>query len=176
MWKTIPEYPNYAVSNHGEVINKSTGNIKSIRVKSGYCFVGLSKKGAKKKQVSLHRLVALNFIPLIDGKNFVNHKDGNKLNCHYSNLEWCTRLENSQHAIRTGLRKPLLNRVKPVLQYDLSGNFIREWQSCRFAERELNFANGVISATAIGRDNRKQTGGFTWKFKDQVTPPLSQSE
>lgn len=46
----------------------------------------------------IHRLVAKNFLPLIPNKNCVNHRDGNKLNNHYSNLEWCTTMENTFHA------------------------------------------------------------------------------
>lgn len=173
MWKTITEYPNYAVSNHGEVINKRNGHQLNVRVKDGYCFVGISAPHGK-KWISLHRLVAIYFIPKVDGKDFVNHKDGVKTNCNYWNLEWCTRLENNRHAISTGLHTPTLNNIRPVIQYDLNNNFIREWQSCRFAERELNYANGIISATALGKNNRKQTGGFVWKFKDQEVPFPSQ--
>lgn len=51
----------------------------------------------------IHRLVALHFVPLIEGKLFVNHKDGNKLNNHFTNLEWVTCSENLKHAFATGL-------------------------------------------------------------------------
>lgn len=57
----------------------------------------------RRKTHMLHRLVALAFIPNIEGKSFVNHKDGNKLNNHVDNLEWCTASENNQHARETGL-------------------------------------------------------------------------
>lgn len=175
MWKTITDHPQYAVSDEGQVKNIKTEYQKIIRVKNEYCFVGLTVENRKKKWFSLHRLVALHFIPKINGKDFVNHKDGNKLNNHYSNLEWCTRLENVRHAMNTGLFTPTMLTNKVVNQYDLNGNFIREWQSCRFAERELNFANGVISKVALGQKNRKQTGGFIWKFKDQEAQPALQT-
>ena len=51
----------------------------------------------------VHRLVAECFCEKPPGKVEVNHKDGNKLNNHYSNLEWVTHLENVRHAYRTGL-------------------------------------------------------------------------
>lgn len=56
--------------------------------------------------VAVHRLVAICFCPNPNGYLEVNHIDGNKLNNHASNLEWCTRLENVRHALRTGLITP----------------------------------------------------------------------
>jgi hypothetical protein len=46
----------------------------------------------------VHKLVADAFIPYHDGKDFINHKDGNKLNPHKSNLERVTHSENIKHA------------------------------------------------------------------------------
>lgn len=68
-----------------------------------YLFVSLWKNN-KQCTVYVHRLVAQLFIPNPDNKPEVNHKDGNRLNPHHSNLEWCTSLENKIHAIQTGLR------------------------------------------------------------------------
>ncbi len=53
----------------------------------------------------LHRLVAQAYIPQPQGKDYVNHIDGNKLNNRVDNLEWCTIAENNQHARETGLHQ-----------------------------------------------------------------------
>ena len=56
------------------------------------------------KPTYIHRMVAECFVPKPPGEKLeVNHKDGNKLNNHASNLEWTTHLENVRHAYRTGL-------------------------------------------------------------------------
>ncbi len=68
----------------------------------GYWYYQLLRKG-KKYMIWNHREVAKNFIPNIYNKPEVNHIDGNKGNNHYSNLEWCTRMENIHHAMKLGL-------------------------------------------------------------------------
>lgn len=57
-------------------------------------------KNHKAKNVLIHRAVALAFIPKPDGKDFVNHIDGNPQNNVVENLEWVTRSENCLHAVR----------------------------------------------------------------------------
>lgn len=52
----------------------------------------------------VHRLVAQSFVPNPENLPEVNHKDGNRLNCHFSNLEWVTSQSNKVHAVETGLR------------------------------------------------------------------------
>lgn len=66
---------------------------------------GYYSVGIRRKTHMVHRLVAQAYIPNTEGKAFVNHIDGNKLNNHVSNLEWCTVQENNLHARQTGLHK-----------------------------------------------------------------------
>ena len=68
----------------------------------GYLKVTLSNN-CKSKKYYLHRLVAIQFLDNLDNLPQVNHIDGNKLNNSITNLEWCTKQENQNHAIRTGL-------------------------------------------------------------------------
>ena len=81
---------------------------------SGYLRIRI--RVGKQGMHSIHRLVALAFVPNPDKKPQVNHKDGNKLNNHVGNLEWCTSKENHQHAWDTGLKETTrLASSKPVI-------------------------------------------------------------
>ena len=100
MWLTILN--DYEISDAGEIRNKHTGRIiKQFVGKDGY----LRTQIAGKTRL-VHRLVAIAFVPAEVGKDFVNHKDGNKQNNQADNLEWCTRSENLQHAYNKALRRP----------------------------------------------------------------------
>ena len=103
MWREVQGFPNYMVSNTG-IVRNSRGRIMKLRTSyRGYSEVGLRNGGQKQKMLLVHRLVAFAFIDKPNGKDYVNHKDGNKANNDVSNLEWVTQSENSIHAIRTGL-------------------------------------------------------------------------
>lgn len=119
MFKPIKGYENrYLVSISGEVLTlpyhapKKKGGTRffpSKRLKAGksgggYYTVSLYKDG-KAKTFPIHRLVAESFLLPIEGKNCVNHRDGDKENNNVTNLEWCDYSDNIRHAYRTGLRK-----------------------------------------------------------------------
>lgn len=104
MTTLINNFPNYSLTKEGVITNIATGLIKSNWLgKNGYFHVDLYDKGTNKK-VSIHRLLALHFIPNPENKRTVNHIDGNKQNNCLSNLEWATDSENCQHAYDTGLQ------------------------------------------------------------------------
>jgi len=109
------------------------------------------------KQYYSHRLVALTFIPMIEGKNVVNHIDGNKYNPIVDNLEFCSSSDNIQHAHENGLIK---HEIKKVWQYDLNENFIKEFNSEREARDELGYSSNKISV-AIAKGS--VSGGFLWR-------------
>lgn len=93
----------YLVNEYGDVYSKYSKKIISKRLdKYGYLKCNLYFKG-KYKTPTIHRLVALAFIPNPDNKPQVNHIDGDKLNNHVSNLEWVTNRENINHGYENGL-------------------------------------------------------------------------
>jgi subtilase family serine protease len=95
----------YKISNYGRVFSLSKNIIKKNTLgKRGYYTVDLSLNG-KRKNVKIHRLIAIHFIPNPECKKYVNHIDGIKTNNSISNLEWCTAMENNVHAKNNGLNK-----------------------------------------------------------------------
>lgn len=186
-WRDIKGYEGfYQVSNIGNVRSVTHTTVhrdgKVVRYEgkmltphngdSGYKFVNLSKNGIV-NLTNIHRLVAETFLPKDDGKNVVNHKDGNKHNNTVGNLEWVTYSENSKHAARTGLlnMEPFVvagstARKKKISQTDASGKTIKVFDSAAEAARQLGLSKGNISSCANGA--RKTSGGYRWQFVQGV--------
>jgi hypothetical protein len=69
-----------------------------------YLFVSLPNLFHRKKNLLVHRLVAIAFVPNSDPSlTFINHKDTNKENNHWTNLEWTTIPGNVAHAVENGI-------------------------------------------------------------------------
>lgn len=95
----------YLVSNTGEIKGVKTGKIRSKNINhEGYYYVCVSLGSRHNKpNIKVHRAVAETFLNNQQNLPVINHKDGNKLNNNVDNLEFCTYLHNTQHAIENGL-------------------------------------------------------------------------
>jgi len=103
-WKQIEDAPDYFISNRGEFISIRTGKEKpfktNINRKTGYLQVCLQvepRPSKKKKTLYPHILVAHYFVENPNNYDRVNHKDLDKTNNHYWNLEWVSQEQNIHH-------------------------------------------------------------------------------
>jgi len=122
-WRSVVGYENlYEVSNLGRVRSLArkvyrkhwTGVDSHMTYKGkmipfwvtpkGYLRLSLNKEGNKSNHL-VHRIVANAFIPKIEGKDLINHKNGVKSDNKVENLEWVTNQENIIHAYQNGLFK-----------------------------------------------------------------------
>ena len=166
IWKPVVGYEGlYMVSNWGRVKSIKFGKEiilkQHINIKGGYYYVCLLKNG-KHKNYYVHRLVAEAFIPNSYNLPQVNHRDENKLNNNVDNLEWCTNEYN--HNYGTINERISQSQSKPVLQYDLNGNLIKEWKSVNECGRN-GFNQGDICKCCNGK--RKTAKGFIWVYKNE---------
>lgn len=170
IWKDIEGFNgDYWVSNLGRVKSLKYGKERILkpRKQSGYYRVLLYND--KRCEYSIHRLVAMAFIPNPDNLPQVNHKDENKLNNCVDNLEWCTREYNHNYGT-INIRKSQKqlndkNKSKVVLQYSLDGTFIKEWKSTMDVQRNLGFGQSNISICC--RNIRKTAYNYIWKYKNE---------
>jgi hypothetical protein len=98
-----PGLEDYLISESGEVVGKDgVRKIRTSIISRGYKQVGLYVRGVGKRSISVHRLVALTYIPTDDTSKDVDHIDNDKLNNHVSNLQWLSRAENVAKSFKQG--------------------------------------------------------------------------
>jgi hypothetical protein len=147
-YKEIPFAENYLVSNLGNVKSKRYNKqLKGFVNNSGYKRVQI---GSSKNKHFIHRLVAETFLKKEFGKEFVNHKDGNKLNNSVDNLEWVTRSENDLHAFRNDLRKSRKgenhhNSKLTLSQVEEIKNLLSKNYNCTYIAEKYNVHRRTIS-------------------------------
>jgi hypothetical protein len=157
-WSIISEYPNYEVSNIGNIRNKNTKKILKQTINNGYFRVCV-RKNNKSITCLVHRLVASAFLETNIKKNIINHIDGNKLNNFASNLEWVTQKENINHAILNNLIK--INTVS-IIQLDMNEKEIKIFNSIKEIEESYDFDRSFI--IRVCKKQAKSAYGYKWKY------------
>ena len=162
----LKNFPNILISENGVVYHAKKNKIIPHNSFGGYLGVCLRKKNCKPINYLVHRLVAETFIWNRDNKDFVNHKDGNKLNPKLTNLEWCTAKENAQHAVKFGLTNHTSNigiRNSNSVLNELKVLKIRKYSKEGKTQSELALKFGVSQANINQILNNK-----IWRHVPQI--------
>lgn len=147
--KTIPGFSNYQINREGEVISSMRGSPKRLKPNArrhGYLAVALSD-GKIQKAFSIHRLVAITFIPNPENKPCVNHINGIKTDNRAVNLEWCTQSENAKHSFRIGTQSNKGERHPSRILTAQQAKEIRELALSGLPQKEIGEKYGVTFYT-----------------------------
>ena len=149
--KDVVGYENiYGITSCGKVYSyKSKKFLKSRPTRSGYFQVTLMKNG-ERKTCYVHRLLAEAYIPNPNNLPQVDHIDNDKTHNYVNNLQWITSRDNNRKS-----------KNKPILQYTLEGEFVREWPCANDVGRA---AQTNIWYCLSGK--YKQAYGYIWKYKN----------
>lgn len=171
-WKKIEWYKwKYLVNKYGDIFNTVLQTYIKITTHkhTGYKVVRLSGK-----QYKHHRIIAQEFIPNPENKPQVNHINWIKTDNRIENLEWVTQSENELHKFRILWAKNHFKynnpnkwkfwinniRSKGVYQYNLSWEFIKEWNCIWDVTREL----WLTHISEVCRWKRNHNWGFIWRY------------
>lgn len=172
MFKQIIGFENYSVNENGVVVNTLTNHIKLPCYNNrGYLFVDLYKHNKRHREY-VHRIVANAFIPNPQNKPYINHIDGNPHNNSVINLEWCTPIENVEHAskIICTMNQYLLanmKKKKAVKQIDRkSGKLVNVFSSIQEASRATGIPSSNIVCVLKGR--QAYTKNFIWCYVEEL--------
>ena len=175
IWKDIEGFENlYQVSNLGRVrsldhyVKNGHGRrivhgkiLKPFKSSHGYLFVALGKNA---KHRSVHRLVASAFIQNPNNFPDVNHKDENKSNNVYTNLEWCNHSYNALYGTCQERLRKYKNRPVYMIDKD-SGEIINRFDSMKIAMEKTGVHKETISQICRGKG--KTGGGYIWRYAEK---------
>jgi len=154
--KKINDYPNYIITNKGEIYSISHKKFLSQRDNSGYKYVTLYNNTGISKDFSVHYLVAVSFIENPNNYPMVNHKNHNRFDNNIKNLEWVTYIDNMIHFGK--------KNGKSVKKLDTNGNILEIYDTIKEASEKNNISSSSISNTC--KDKQKTAGGFKWEYNE----------
>lgn len=160
-----PVFEEVACNELGDVFRNGV-LVSKTPAKNGYLRVGYQSS-----RYYQHRIVAETWIPNPEGKQFINHIDGDKTNNRVDNLEWVTHEENMRHAHNHNLitnstphkrNVTMATCANPIWSYKDGKYQIHE--GIIQAGRDLNVGWQNISKVLSGK--RNTAGGYKYGFME----------
>ena len=185
IWKSVEGFEGYyAISNHGRIKSfirsKMCGRVLKMTNKKGW-YLAIVLKNKETGNVctkKIHRLVGFAFVPGYFKGAVINHKDTNKQNNYYKNLEWVTQSDNCKHAVKNTQVMVGFHRynkeikVKAIEKIDIeNGDVLDVFKNGAEAAKATGICHRNILQVASKDEYkpgkiRKQAGGFSWKYMD----------
>lgn len=151
---------NYDVDENGIVTNKKTGRVLTqTRTEGGYKTVSLRING-KIMKIFVHRLVAYKYVDGYKQGLVVHHKDSDKLNNNYKNLEWVTIGENNRKPDH--LKNLGKNFQKEVMVWNYKG-FSKIYKSVKEAEEDVPFSKAHLKH--LLKTGKRDKNAFRARFR-----------
>jgi len=157
----LKDFPDYSIDRDSNVFSLRRSNLKQLKQSkgsNGYLQVGLVSDQGKSSR-TVHRLLLSTWAPVEGWENLqINHKDGNKLNNKFSNLEWVTCSRNAKHAFEISLRNNKGDQ-NPCCRTST----VQVHAICRMVKEGFNTAS-IVKSLNVSRsivNNIKHHG--TWK-------------
>lgn len=183
IWKDIRCYEGlYQVSSIGRVRSLMCGTRHRVKILTphldgrGHYFLIVLHKNKILEHKIVHRLVAEAFVPNTGNLPCVNHKDENKQNNAYTNLEWCDYSYNATYGgaryrnIRARTKNNSRNREIPVLMMDKNKRILNRFRSCFDAARTTGFSRANIRRCCVQRRNGRNhtANGYIFEYDSNL--------
>ncbi len=183
-WSKIDGFSHYLVSDKGRVMSKPWEDGRRRKTACildgtahdfGYLKVCLVGDDGVKKNVFIHRLVALAFLPNPEGKRCINHIDNNPKNNNLENLEWCTHKENTAWMLKCGRAKRTeswlnnLNKGLDIMRKPVVGTNISTGEEIRFDGLNEVKRSGFQPSCVCNCCKGKQAyhKGYSWRYEGE---------
>lgn len=176
VWKTISDFPRYAISNYGRVKNIITNQVLNPlgNSKQRYLRVQLYRDGGNEYK-TIHQLVAKYFVTnkYSEELKYINHLDRNKHNNRADNLEWCTPKYNVNYSKEDQVRGSRRSAVKrgftrKIVAYNIYTGVAVKYNSTREAERFLGVSSGNMATVLQERAGKVMLGKkYTFFYTEQ---------
>ena len=161
-FKYIPQYEGlYSIDKSGQVFSHKSGKfLKPYPNHRKYLMVQLYKNG-QNKRITVHRLVAITYIPNPNNLPEIDHIDTDRQNNNVNNLRWCTRKENCNNPL--SLKHSGESRRGE--KHYLYGKTLSEETKARMSKSRMGHTTSAETRKKIGDANRGRVMSEEQKLK-----------